>query len=139
MQKICKIPKALISLLLLLFLFTAGCDDSKNFGLLCSFEEMRERFANTDCIADEMVSGCTNITCRGGVEVSIGNFDEQCTVVDCETLECERITIESTFPSTIASGFLTELMINPDNGLPSGIAVAEEMDLPFTCSFIANQ
>ena len=138
MQKVFKFPKVFVPFILLSLFLLYSCDSNNSGEFVCEFDEMQERFTNTDCIADEMVTGCTNLSC-GGVEVSVGNFDEQCTVVDCETLECERITVETTFPSTIASGFLTELVINPDNGLPSGIAVADEMEFPFTCSFIANQ
>jgi len=122
---------------LLLSLY-GGCGDSGGSNeLICSPEEMQDRFAETDCIAEELVTGCTNIGCIGD-DVSVGNFDENCIVVDCETLECERITIRQTNPQIAVEGFLTELIINEINGLPSGIVVADEMEFPFDCFFISN-
>jgi hypothetical protein len=123
---------------LLLSLY-GGCGDSGGSNeLICSPEEMQDRFADTDCIAEEMVIGCTNISCSG-IDVSVGNFDENCTVIDCETLECERITISNTNPVSVVPGLLTELVVNEINGLPSGIVVADDLEAPFECSFISNQ
>jgi hypothetical protein len=122
---------------LLLSLY-GGCGGSGGSNeLICSPEEMQDRFAETDCIAEELVTGCTNIGCIGD-DVSVGSFDENCIVVDCETLECERITIRQTNPQIAVEGFLTELIIDETNGLPSGIVVADEMEFPFDCFFISN-
>jgi len=96
---------------------------------------MENRFAQTDCIAEELVTGCSNITCDGA-DISVGNFDEKCTVVDCKTLECDDIIINSGEP-VLMQGFLTQLVINETSSLPAGIFVVDEIESPFECVYIA--
>lgn len=132
-----KLPYYLISVIFLFLFVIYGCDSNNaNNDLICSIQEMQDRFANTQCIADELVSGCTNILCSG-IDVSVLSFNENCIVVDCETLECQGIRIENTNPITIVSGLLTELSISELNGLPMGVFVINETETPFDCIFIA--
>ena len=111
-----------------------SCDDkrdSKNDELICSLEQMRDRFANTSCIAEELVTGCSNIFCRSTEEplIRAANFINDCRVVDCETLACNTLLVGTPGGEMLVPGFLTELVINKINGLPSGLFI----DTPFDC------
>jgi len=115
-----------------------SCDDScgyKNDELTCSLEQMQDRFANTSCIAEELVAGCSNILCKSTGEPAIraSNFVNDCRVVDCETLACDTIVVGTPGGEMLVPGFLTELVINEMNELPSGLFI----DTPFDCIFIA--
>lgn len=122
---------------ILIILLYGGCSNSNN-ELVCNIEEMQTRFANTDCIAEELVFGCTNIFCRSE-DASAVNFDENCSVVDCETLECERIELSTEPIVTTLPGFMTDLNISDLNGLPTGNFLINDMEILFGCGFIQNQ
>jgi hypothetical protein len=108
-----------------------GCGDSNN----CAFLEYEENLANSECLAEDFIDmkllrGCSiGIGCNG-MDTSIFNFDT-CTVIDCETLECENIFFEGE-PFT---GFMAELENDMTNILPTGVFVIEEMEIPFECLF----
>ena len=115
-----------------------SCDDRcgyKNDELMCSLEQMQDRFANTSCIAEELIAGCSNIFCRSTEEpvIRAANFINDCRVVDCETLACNTIVFGTSGGEMLVPGFLTELVINEMSGLPSGLFI----DTPFDCIFIA--
>ena len=110
-----------------------GCGDDGPF--VCDSQLMRDRFADTDCIAEEFIIGCQNIFCRAD-RTNVVNISEQCLVIDCETLECERISVSTT---TVLPGFMTDLFISENNGLPAGNFVVDEQENPFTCAFVSNQ
>lgn len=132
-----KIPTLLIPFLLL-FLYGGCGNDGGSNDFICSMQQMQSRFANTDCIAEELVTGCSNISCRsqGETAVSVGNFDENCTVLDCTTLECEQIIIQ-TEELILLPGLLTDIVFNEANGLPSGLFVIEDIETPFICNYIS--
>jgi len=123
---------------LLLFLYGGCSSNNGRDDLICDIQEMQSRFADTDCIAEELVTGCSNISCRsqGEASVSVGNFDDNCTVLDCATLECEQIIIQ-TDEIILSPGLLTNVVINEANGLPSGLFVVDDMEVPFDCTYIA--
>lgn len=136
-----KLPYHLISIIVLFPFVIYGCDSNNaNNELICSIQEMQERFANTECIAQELVSGCNNINCRnvggsiiGEKEISFGGFSDRCTVLNCETMECE-LRVDGT---DFEPGLMSELVISEMNGLPMGVFVIDETETPFDCVFIA--
>lgn len=137
MQKLFKLPKAVSLLLLLSFILVVGCD-SDNGGdsdfQFCTVEEIEEQFATTDCIAEEFTMGCSNVECdnraNSGIgikEISFGGASN-CTVLDCETMECElRVSGESLL------GFVAELKIGEMSGLPTGVFRVENQESAFVC------
>lgn len=136
MQKVFKVPKIVVPFILLCLFLVYGCDSGGGGEHVCSFYEMQERFANTNCITEEFITGCSNLGCSnrgdagiGVKEISAFRFSERCTFLDCETLECElRVSGESLF------GLVSELSIDEMTMTPIGIFVLDEQESPFTCT-----
>jgi len=108
-----------------------GCGDSNN----CAFLEYEENLANSECLAEDFLNmkllrGCSIFVGCRGIDTRISRFGK-CTVIDCETLECEEIFFEGE-PFT---GFMAELENDMTNILPTGVFVIEEMEIPFECLF----
>ena len=139
MQKIIQLWKVAAPILILsLFIFyscDSGGDDDFQF---CTVEELQEQFANTECIAEEFVNGCSNIECGnrgmtgiGEKEISFGG-SSICNIVDCETMECElRVSGSETL-----LGLVSELMIDETIGLPTGNFSIENQESTFECLIV---
>ncbi len=131
----------LTSTLFLCLVFTFSCDSNNaNNDLICSVQEMQDRFAETNCIAEELVMGCSNINCRnvsrpgiGEKEIRFSGFSNRCTILDCETMECELLVSGTDFEL----GLVSELVISKINGLPAGAFIINEAETPFDCIGIA--
>lgn len=131
MHKIFELSKISVFFVLLIVLLVYGCDSDGGNSQNCSLEEIREQFANTECIADEMVNGCPNLVCES-IEpnsILIGRFRDNCSEIDCETLECELLV----GGDQLVLGMLSELVIDEISGLPTGFVVIGEDQAPFEC------
>jgi hypothetical protein len=53
--------KPVLAIPVLLLLIYGGCSNGGGDNGICGLQEMQNRFADTDCIAEELVTGCTNI------------------------------------------------------------------------------
>ena len=135
MLKIPKMPKYLAAFIMLSFLFMTGCDSDSGGGFLqCTNEEIRERFT-TDCIAEEFVTGCENIGCNNRRSVGMGEKEisiisnSDCTVIDCETMECDlRVSGEEN-----QLGLAAELSVDEETGFPTGVFILEDQESTFEC------
>ena len=108
-----------------------GCGDSNN----CAFLEYEENLANSECLAEDfnnmrLLRGCSITVNCSGIDTRISRFGK-CTVIDCETLECEEILFEG----EPVSGFMAELENDMTNILPTGVFVIDEMEIPFECIY----
>ena len=83
----------------LLFSIT-GCDDEcincvpKSY---CNPDELKENVADSVCLSEDYISGfgCPNVSCFSR-DPDIFNGDlSTCTVIDCQTLSCEEMRIDS--------------------------------------------
>jgi len=111
-----------------------GCGDDDK---ICAFQEYEENLANSECLAEDFLNmkllrGCSLFVGCNGTDTRIFNFDT-CTVIDCETLECEDIFFEG----EQFTGFMAELENDMTNILPTGVFVINEMEIPFECLFAA--
>ena len=118
-------------LFLILFLYGGCGNDDK----ICAFQEYEENLANSECIAEDFLNmkllrGCSLFVGCNGTDTRILNFGT-CTVIDCETLECEDILFEG----EQFTGFMAELENGMTNILPTGVFVINEMEIPFSCLF----
>jgi len=113
--------------------FLIGCDDKGGNDRSCTFEEFREMVANTDCLAEELLFGCSNVGCRGfDPSFQTGLLDD-CIVIDCETLSCGALSVGD---NPAQPGLLAELTVDEITGFPIGIYQVDELEGEFACDIM---
>jgi hypothetical protein len=126
--------KTIIFVVSFIVLFNiVACDDSGNSGSRCTFDEYREMVANTDCLAEELLFGCSNVGCRGFDPSFQTGFLDDCIVIDCETLSCETLSVGDE-PSQ--PGLLAELTVDEITGFPIGIYQVDDLEGEFACDIM---
>ncbi len=127
--------KTILFIFSVLVLFNIiACDDSGNSGSQCTFEEYLENVANTNCLAEELLFGCSNVGCRGFDPNFQTGFLDDCIAIDCQTLSCETLTVGTEEPAQ--PGLLTELTVDEITGFPIGIYQVDSAEGEFACDIM---
>lgn len=132
--------KKIIAIFSVLILITlSGCDDECINCLpksACdSLDEIRETAANSECLAEDFITGfgCSNTFYNANnPRISVGDRN-LCTVIDCETLSCEGMRVESGPPEP---GVVEQLSIDEMTGLPIGVFVVDIFQSEFTTTIV---
>lgn len=142
MRKLLRIT--LVVLCVFIALGITSCDDECSFctpASFCDFDELRENTADSTCLAEDFLGnfGCPNARCSSrNPDIRVGNSDT-CTVIDCETISCEDLIIETFDPeksmiiTESASGFITGISTLEETGLPTGVFEVGDLMGEFRC------
>lgn len=121
----------------LMFAITA-CDDEcinctpKSF---CSSDELRENVASSVCLAEDYITGfgCPNFSCFShDPDINDGDLST-CTVIDCQTLNCEDMRVDFGPPQP---GLIADISIDEMSGLPVGLFIVDELESEFSCGVV---
>ena len=123
---------ALLSVLIVLTL--TGCDECVNCtpGSYCNTQEVAENVGMSECLAEDYIThyGCPNLSCFSR-DPDIGNGDlRTCTVIDCQTLSCEDMRLETEPPQ---QGFIADISVDEETGFPTGRFEVDDVIAIFDC------
>lgn len=127
----------LILILFYLFSFLACDNNNSDDEQFCQLDEFMENVANSECLAEELLAGCSNVDCSGSNPSTSVNL-LSCSFVDCETLSCESISFVNINQSIDQPGLMAEISIDELTGLPAGIFVLEDLENDFKCGILQN-